>query len=680
MHDFADYTYLGADTIVDTSHPGVTGNLDLSMGTVQNGYTASTSGAGSWTGFGRPAAWWTSTSTIMTPTATCFGSRTPVPAYGSGRILYLRRTQSPDEHAARHARRAGGDAAESAYRRSVFAQGWNLDGLGNWASSSTTSGATTTTQGRNTNTANEITSITGSGAATPDYDFAGNLLNDGTLSYTYDAWDRQVGVATSGGTPIASYSFDGLNRRITKTLANGATTDYYYNENGQVLEEQARNSGGALTLTTQYVWDVSYIDTPVAQIQIVPSGGTQTLYYTTDANHNVTGLVNLSGSVVERYIYSAYGQVTFCDGNWARLTTTPAGGNNGGVGLQNSGATSGVASNYGNQILYCGYRFDPETAVLATNSTGATGNYQDRAREYSAALGDFPSRDPMGYAAGDENLYRYVASRPTDAIDPSGLEDDGVPLPQDALGKLRWRNATYDNSAGSGIEIVTITGARVAAARADGSFPLLTDKEGQASLNNDKIYVIGVRYLGSLFYEPHNLGNVVYETDLTTGQVRRRRGRSLVLGEENQERRRGCWHHIPAAKVTMNDIARIYNESVLRIARMMKWLHDNPKAKDGPPNIGPSIGAQGAKSPGGAKLGVITRPTSSMLFDVATATFVGQGTALEVPTAQSGSGEPNPRRYLPGPSAGAQGKAVLAREAAARALNEWLNGLNTLSF
>ena len=29
---YAAYTYLGADTIVDTAHPGVTGGLDLSMG------------------------------------------------------------------------------------------------------------------------------------------------------------------------------------------------------------------------------------------------------------------------------------------------------------------------------------------------------------------------------------------------------------------------------------------------------------------------------------------------------------------------------------------------------------------------------------------------------------------------------------------------------------------------
>jgi hypothetical protein len=38
--DFADYTYLGPDTIVDTAHPGVVNGLDLTMGNAQNGYNA----------------------------------------------------------------------------------------------------------------------------------------------------------------------------------------------------------------------------------------------------------------------------------------------------------------------------------------------------------------------------------------------------------------------------------------------------------------------------------------------------------------------------------------------------------------------------------------------------------------------------------------------------------------
>lgn len=42
---------------------------------------------------------------------------------------------------------------------------------------------------------------------------------------------------------------------------------------------------------------------------------------------------------------------------------------------------------------------------------------------YSPLVGQFAQRDPLGYAAGDDNLYRYCESAPTDATDPSGLEE-----------------------------------------------------------------------------------------------------------------------------------------------------------------------------------------------------------------------------------------------------------------
>ena len=34
------------------------------------------------------------------------------------------------------------------------------------------------------------------------------------------------------------------------------------------------------------------------------------------------------------------------------------------------------------------------------------------------------SQDPLGFAAGDGNLYRYVAGNPTTATDPSGTIED----------------------------------------------------------------------------------------------------------------------------------------------------------------------------------------------------------------------------------------------------------------
>ena len=93
------------------------------------------------------------------------------------------------------------------------------------------------------------------------------------LQYVYDSWNRQVAVKSYDATQptqpavmIATYQFDGLNRRIAKTLANGTKTDYFYNENWQVLEEQTRSASGTLTLTNQYVWDISYIDSPIARM------------------------------------------------------------------------------------------------------------------------------------------------------------------------------------------------------------------------------------------------------------------------------------------------------------------------------------------------------------------------------------------------------------------------------
>jgi RHS repeat-associated protein len=47
--------------------------------------------------------------------------------------------------------------------------------------------------------------------------------------------------------------------------------------------------------------------------------------------------------------------------------------------------------------------------------------YQDRARMYDPAIGRFYSQDPLRFAAGDVNLYRYVGNSPTNATDPSGL-------------------------------------------------------------------------------------------------------------------------------------------------------------------------------------------------------------------------------------------------------------------
>lgn len=49
------------------------------------------------------------------------------------------------------------------------------------------------------------------------------------------------------------------------------------------------------------------------------------------------------------------------------------------------------------------------------------GFYEFRARAYNPALGRFMSEDPVGFAAGDTNQYRYCGGDPVNWVDPSGL-------------------------------------------------------------------------------------------------------------------------------------------------------------------------------------------------------------------------------------------------------------------
>ena len=49
------------------------------------------------------------------------------------------------------------------------------------------------------------------------------------------------------------------------------------------------------------------------------------------------------------------------------------------------------------------------------------GLYSMSARYYDPVTARFLSKDPKGFDAGDENLYRYVENNPVNEINPSGL-------------------------------------------------------------------------------------------------------------------------------------------------------------------------------------------------------------------------------------------------------------------
>ncbi len=241
---------------------------------------------------------------------------------------------------------------------------------------------------------------------TPKFDATGNMI-EGSMApragvanpeqtrhkYAYDAWNRLAQVKNNSDTILATYRYDGLNRRIRKLLGSNPaspTTAYDYYYSGYRVVEVRKDED--TDPYEQYVWDIRYVHSPVLRWRDTtspPDGNVdETLYYTNDANFNVTALVEPDGDVVERVVYDPYGKATFYDGSWANPSSTSA---------------------YANDVLYTGHRLDSETGL-----------YYAGARYYHPTLGRWVSWDPSGYADG-MSLYEYVRSTPLVAADFTGL-------------------------------------------------------------------------------------------------------------------------------------------------------------------------------------------------------------------------------------------------------------------
>ena len=282
-------------------------------------------------------------------------------------------------------------------------QSWGIDAAGNFTSV-TSDGSTQT---RTSNAQNEVTSV--SGAVTPAYDANGNLTTDETgRQLVYDAWGRLVEVKDSSGSAIVTYAYDALGRRISETKG-GVKTDLYYSAGWQVVEERTNGQTSA-----QYVWSPVYPDALVLRDRDTNGDGTldERLWAVQDANFNVTALVDNGGNVVERYAYDPYGAATVLAPDFSAR----AGG-----------------SSYGWVYLHQGLRYDAQTGL-----------YSARERDYSPTLMRWVENDPMGFAAGDVNLYRALANSPANALDPSGLYENNIETkPQPGTCDPEWTDLTH---------------------------------------------------------------------------------------------------------------------------------------------------------------------------------------------------------------------------------------------
>jgi RHS repeat-associated protein len=121
------------------------------------------------------------------------------------------------------------------------------------------------------------------------------------------------------------------------------------------------------------VVQVQYLHGPGIDEVLARSTGGASAWYLTDRMGSVRQVTNLAGSVLDTVTYDPFGSVV---------------------------SESGPA--YGDRFKYTGREFD-----------AASGLQYNRARYYDSTTGRWLSQDPLGFAAGDANLYRYVGNTPT---------------------------------------------------------------------------------------------------------------------------------------------------------------------------------------------------------------------------------------------------------------------------
>ena len=291
------------------------------------------------------------------------------------------------------------------------------------------------------------------------------LISDGTYTYAYDAEGNRTekfidnnhdGVLDAGDTDVTEYAWDARERltKVTDYAVEGGpateVVDYLYDvenhcigetidsngdgqvdhqtrfayDGNQIVLQFDKDGGGTVTgadLSHRYLWQPDVVDQLLADEQLLPctSGGAggsgQATGYDVTTPGNVLWALNDQLGTVR---------------DLATLDTQ--------TGITTV-ANHRVYDSFGNLKAQTNAAVDCLFGFTGQALDSATGLQDNWHRKYDASIGQWISKDPLGFTAGDANIGRYCGNSPANATDPTGCDRfSGVSrMP----GVLAWQDA-----------------------------------------------------------------------------------------------------------------------------------------------------------------------------------------------------------------------------------------------
>jgi RHS repeat-associated protein len=346
--------------------------------------------------------------------------------------------------------------------------GSNLDVLvytynanGQVATAASSAASTTSTYGYDN--AGEVTSevSTTTGTHTYKYDAEGNrnstgyttakeneVTADPNWTYSYDAAGEMTQKVSKGSAGVWLYGYDNATRLVEadhKPSSTGSideTVTYKYDVLNNRIGQTVNHIGGSTT-TTDFAYDPMancwadltdtvahaliarrlYNDAVDVLLARIDSAGVA--WYGGDLLNSVRDLIGSGGVLLDHREYDVWGT-----------------------------KTSETAPSYGDRYGWTGREFHVETNLQ-----------YNRARWYDQSTGRWQSQDPLGFYAGDSNLYRYAANSPQEGTDPAGtmLIAGSETAARDVVALLRQYgavNVDYAQIPGSNTQYYVHTDAR----------------------------------------------------------------------------------------------------------------------------------------------------------------------------------------------------------------------------